>query len=127
VDGDAAKRYFLNLPQAWIDTPFGPDVYVFKIKDKMFGTLGWEDGLARINLKCDPHEAQILRDMFASVLPGYHMNKTHWNTVLLDQSIPDGEIQRMIDASFTLVVKKLKRTERMQLEVEFGKEALYRV
>ncbi len=75
----------------------------------MFGTLGWEGDLARINLKCDPPQAVMLRDIFPSVLPGYHMNKLHWNTVLLDASIPVGEIQRMIELSYALVVKKLKR------------------
>ncbi|MEM9624419.1 MAG: MmcQ/YjbR family DNA-binding protein [Pseudomonadota bacterium] len=126
MDGDGAKGYCLSLPEAWCDFPFGPDVYVFKVRQKMFGTLGWEQDLARINLKCDPHEAQILRDMFEAVLPGYHMNKTHWNTVLLDNSVPTNEIQRMIDVSYTLVVKKLLRAERQQLEITHGREAIYR-
>ena len=126
MDGDAAKEYLLSKPEAWLDFPFGGDVYVFKIGKKMFATLGWEDDLARINLKCDPHEALILRDIFAAVLPGYHMNKTHWNTVLLDGSIPRGEIERMIDQSYALVVKKLPRKERMGLEVRHGSELLYR-
>ncbi len=126
MDGDQAKDYFLSLPGAWFDFPFGPDVYVFKIKKKMFGTLGWEDDLARINLKCDPDQAVMLRDIFPGVLPGYHMNKTHWNTVLLDGSIPVGELERMIDLSYTLVVEKLKRDERLCLEVEFGPAAIYR-
>ena len=75
-----------------------------------------------MNLKCDPAEALFLRDMFDAVVPGYHMNKTHWNTVILDGSIPRGEIERMIDRSYGLVVKKLKRAERVALEVRFGAE-----
>ncbi len=126
MDGEQAKAYFLSRPAAWHDFPFGPDVYVFKVKDKMFGTLGWEDELARINLKCDPEQALMLRDIFAAVLPGYHMNKAHWNTVLLDGTVPRGELERMIDLSYALVVKRLKKAERVQLEVEFGKHALYR-
>lgn len=125
MDGDTAKAYFLSRPEAWLDFPFGADVYVFKVKDKMFGTLGWEQELARINLKCDPEQALMLRDVFDAVLPGYHMNKAHWNTVLLDASIPAGEIERMIDHSYALVVKKLPRAQRLSLEVKYPKELLY--
>ncbi len=126
MDGDEAKTYFLSRPEAWLDFPFGDDVYVFKVRKKMFGTLAWEKGLARINLKCDPEQALMLRDVFDSVLPGYHMNKAHWNTVLLDGSIPPGEIERMIDLSYTLVLKKLPKAERLSLEVKYGTENLYR-
>ena len=126
MDFDAARTYFLSRPEAVEDFPFGPDVYVYKILGKMFATLGTEDGLARINLKCDPEEALALRDIFEAVLPGYHMNKAHWNTVLLDGSIPRGEIERMIDRSYGLVVKKLTKNTREGLEVRHGKEAIYR-
>ena len=68
----------------------------------------------------------FLRDMFDAVRPGYHMNKTHWNTVILDGSIPPGEIERMIDRSYGLVVRKLKKAERIALETCHGTEALYR-
>ncbi len=126
MDDDGANQYFLSRPEAWLDFPFGDDVYVFKVRNKMFGTLGWEKELARINLKCDPEQALMLRDVFDAVLPGYHMNKAHWNTVLLDGSIPAGEIERMIDHSYALVVKKLPKAERVSLEVKHGSEALYR-
>jgi len=125
MDGDAAKAYFLARPEAWLDFPFGPDVYVFKIGNKMFGTLGWEKDLARINLKCDPQQALALRDVFPAVLPGYHMNKTHWNTVLLDGSVPVGEIERMIDHSYGLVVRSLPKGERVGLEIKYGKDVVY--
>jgi predicted DNA-binding protein (MmcQ/YjbR family) len=125
VDGDAAQAYFLSRPEAWLDFPFDPDVYVFKIRKKMFGTLGWENDVARINLKCDPQQALILRDVFDAVVPGYHMNKAHWNTVLLDSSIPEGELQRMIDHSYALVVGKLPKAERVSLEVQYGKDVIY--
>ena len=65
----------------------------------MFGTLAVRVGVAEFNLKCDPLEAQALRDIFVAVKPGYHMNKTHWNTVILDGTVPATEIGRMIDAS----------------------------
>lgn len=127
MDGETAKQYFLSRPEAWLDYPFGPDVCVFKIRKKMFGTLGWEADLARINLKCDPEQAIMLRDVFDAVLPGYHMNKTHWNTVLLDGSLPAGEIERMIDLSYALVTRSLPKAERVALEVKYGREQLYRL
>jgi len=122
---DSARDYMLSKPGAILDYPFGPDVGVPKIRGKMFATLGVEDAVDRINLKCDPDEAIFLRDTFASVLPGYHMNKVHWNTVLLDGSIPNGEIERMIDNSYALVVKSLKKADRVMLETRHGREALY--
>lgn len=123
---DATRAYLRKRPESVEDFPFGPDVYVYKIRSKMFATLVGSEDVARMNLKCDPAEALFLRDMFEAVLPGYHMNKTHWNTVILDGSIPRGEIERMIDRSYGLVVKGLKRAERAALEVRFGIEALYR-
>ena len=123
---DAARAYLRKRPESVEDFPFGPDVYVYKIRSRMFATLVESEDVARMNLKCDPAEALFLRDMFDAVVPGYHMNKTHWNTVILDGSIPPGEIERMIDRSYGLVVKRLKRAERVALEVRFGAEALYR-
>ena len=123
---DEARAYLLQRPEAQEDFPFGPDVYVYKVAGKMFATLGTEDGVARTNLKCDPDEAQFLRTMFDAVLPGYHMNKRHWNTVLLDGSIPRGEVERMVDRSYGLVVKSLVKAQRVALEVRHGPAVLYR-
>ncbi|MGS2718912.1 MmcQ/YjbR family DNA-binding protein [Eionea flava] len=120
------KQYCLTKPEAHEDYPFGPDALVFKINDKLFAILGEEKGVARVNLKCDPDEALMLRDIFDAVIPGYHMNKRHWNTVILDGSIPQGEIERMIDRSYGLVVKSLKKAERKSLELAYGEEQLYR-
>ena len=86
----------------------------------MFGLLFTARELPRINLKCDPEEAQILREIFPSVLPGYHMNKTHWNTILLDDSVPSGEVRRMIDNSYTLVVGSLSKVDRARLATVHG-------
>ena len=126
MDYKNAKHYLLSKPEALEDYPFGPDAAVFKINAKMFALLHEKDNVARINLKCDPAEAVILRDIFESVLPGYHMNKTHWNTLLLDGSIPAEEIERMIDHSYALVVKGLPKKERLALEISQGPENLYR-
>jgi predicted DNA-binding protein (MmcQ/YjbR family) len=81
--------------------------------------------VARISHKCDPDEAQMLRDVFEAEIPCYHMNKRHWNTVISDGSIPQGEIERMIDCSYGLVMRNLKKPERQLLELKYGKEPLY--
>lgn len=128
MDYEDAQAYLLSKPEAWLDYPFGGDVAVFKIDKKMFATLGEElegtQRIARMNLKCDPQEAVILRDIFEAVIPGYHMNKTHWNTVILDNSIPQGELERMIDASYALVVGSLTRKRQQALQVKWGSEML---
>jgi predicted DNA-binding protein (MmcQ/YjbR family) len=126
VNFETARAYLLTRPAAFEDFPFGPDVYVYKVCTKMFATLADADGIARMNLKCDPEEAMILRDLFDAVVPGYHMNKAHWNTVILDGSIPRGELERMVDRSYGLVVKALKKSERLALEVRYGRAELYR-
>lgn len=126
MDYDAARAYLLSRPEAEEDFPFGPDVRVFRIRGKLFALLSERDGQPQVNLKCDPEEALVLRDVFDAVRPGYHMNKAHWNTVLLDGSIPRPELERMMDRSYGLVVKSLKKAERQGLEVRHGRDALYR-
>ncbi len=126
MDYPAARSYMLSRPEAWEDFPFYPHLAVMKVRNKMFATLSTEEGVARMNLKCNPDEAQMLRDIFSAVLPGYHMNKRHWNTVLLDGSIPAGELERMIDRSYGLVVKGMPRKERLPLELKYGSDLLYR-
>ena len=70
-----------------------------------------------MNLKCDPNEAVMLRDIFPAVIPGYHMNKRLWNTIILDGSIPQGEIERMMDNSFKLVVSKMSKKDQQSLAI----------
>ncbi len=118
MNHDAARAYLLAKPEAIEDFPFGPDVAVFKVAGKMFATLSTHKGIAQMNLKCDPYEALALRDIFDAVIPGYHMNKKHWNTVILNHSIPEGEIKRMMDNSYQLVVKGLPKSLRDALGFE---------
>lgn len=115
MDYAATKDYLLSKPEAIEDYPFGLNTAVFKVRNKMFATLIEKDGIAHTNLKCDPDEAFALRDLFKSVIPGYHMNKKHWNTVILDGSIPVDEIERMIDNSFALVVMGMPKAKRLGL------------
>ena len=116
MDQQQAREYLLSKPFTVETFPFGDDVSVFKVKHKMFATLaigkmgkGDNEGhdICWMNLKCDPQEAIMLRDIFPSVIPGYHMSKVHWNTVKLDGTVPLGEIQRMMDNSFNLVVNNM--------------------
>ena len=132
------RDYLLSKPEAWEDFPFYPDVAVMKVKNKMFATLSPassknsdpndatpDDNFYRINLKCDPHEAVQLRDVFESVVAGYHMNKKHWNTIILNGEVPIGELHRMIDNSYALVLKSMTKAERRSLETAYSEEELY--
>ena len=105
------EAYILAKSRAQKDFPFGEDVAVYKVLGKMFALMG-EKGL---NLKCDPNEALIWRSMYDAVIPAYHMNKEHWNTVVLDGSVPNDLIEKMIDDSYALVVKKMKKSDRERL------------
>jgi predicted DNA-binding protein (MmcQ/YjbR family) len=109
----ALTEYCLSKPGAREDYPFGPDPLVMKVGSKMFALMSvWDDGREQISLKCDPILAESLREQHKSVIPGYHLNKTHWNTVFLDGTIPDEDILSMVDHSYELVIKSLKKAER---------------
>lgn len=120
---EQVEQYLLSKPEASLDYPFGDEVSVFKVKNKMFATLalgkmGKDDGEKQdwwLNLKCEPDEAIMLRDIFPAIIPGYHMNKRLWNTVILDGSIPQGEVERMIDNSFKLVVSKMTKKDQQSI------------
>ncbi|NQY88529.1 MAG: MmcQ/YjbR family DNA-binding protein [Colwellia sp.] len=122
---EQAEQYLLAKPEASCYYPFGDEVKVFKVKNKMFATLalgkmGKDDGNRQdwwLNLKCDAEEAIMLRDIFPSIIPGYHMNKRLWNTIILDGSIPKGEIERMMDNSFKLVVSKMTKQDQQSILV----------
>jgi predicted DNA-binding protein (MmcQ/YjbR family) len=98
------------------ERPFGPEALVFKVMGKMFALVAWEEIPLRITLKCDPDDALALRDQYKAVQPGYYMSKRHWNTITLDGSIHNEDILRMIDDSYALVVKGLKKAVRQELE-----------
>jgi len=115
-DRNALRDACLNMTGAYEDFPFGQEVAVFKVKGKMFALLPVEETPQTISLKCDPNEALMLREMYESVKGGYHLNKKHWNTVTIDGEIPDTRIQEMIEDSYTLVVQKLPRKIRAELD-----------
>ena len=122
MDQTKCERYLLSLPEAILDYPFGPDVQVFKLSEKMFAALSFGNDRQHywLNLKCNPDEAEFLRSMFDAIKPGYHMNKRHWNTVILDGSVPPGELKRMMTQSYRLVFAGLRLKQRQSLKIRHG-------
>lgn len=112
---DAVRTYCLAKPGADEGLPFGPDTLVFKVGGKMFALIGLERMPTGINLKCDPERAVELRERYEAVLPGYHMNKRHWNTVVLRQDVPAPLLRDLIDHSYELVVQALPAKVRAML------------
>ena len=110
---EECRQYCLAQLASREDFPFGPDTYVYKTGDKIFAILAEQEGVARVNLKSDPTEALMLRQMFSAITPGYHMNKQHWNTIVLDNSVPVGELQRQIENSWRLVQLSLPKAKRV--------------
>jgi predicted DNA-binding protein (MmcQ/YjbR family) len=99
------REYCISKKGVTESFPFGKDTLVFKVHEKIFALVNL-DGDLSINLKCDPSLAIELRERYSSVIAGYHMNKKHWNTIYLDGSVPDKEILKWIDHSYSLVIKK---------------------
>ncbi len=112
---ETLRQTLLSKKGTTEEQPFGPETLVFKVVGKMFALVAWEANPLRINLKCDPELALTLREQYEAVGSGYHMNKKHWNTVILDNSIPAEEVLGMINHSYDLVVKGLKKAERQKL------------
>ncbi len=112
---DAFRDYCLKKAGATESTPFGEEHLVFKVGGKMFALLAFEEVPATANLKCDPDRALELRDRYEDVTPGYHMNKKHWNTVVIDGAIPQSELEKMIDHSYELVLRSLSKAERARI------------
>ncbi|SFE82707.1 Predicted DNA-binding protein, MmcQ/YjbR family [Paenibacillus algorifonticola] len=106
-------NFCLEMKGAYDEYPFGPEAQVMKVEGKMFALFS--DERNSISLKCDPVIAENLREQHAAVIPGYHMNKKHWNTVLLDGSLEPEEVESMIIHSYELVVKSLPKAIRESL------------
>jgi predicted DNA-binding protein (MmcQ/YjbR family) len=106
---EAVRDYCLSKPGAEETLPFGPDVIVFKVNNRAFLLLPLDTDELRFNVKCDPELALELREQYNSVLPGYHMNKKHWNTIIADGTIPSKLIKEWIDHSYDLVSTKKKK------------------
>jgi predicted DNA-binding protein (MmcQ/YjbR family) len=101
------REYVLQKPDVTEGFPFGEDTLVFKVKDKLFLLTGLNRTPLQFNVKCDPDKAIELRDEYPNcVLPGYHMNKKHWNTIIVDGTLSKKQLKAMIDESYNLVGKK---------------------
>lgn len=100
------EEYLLSMPNAKLDYPFGENTAVYKVNDKMFALVTEKSDPVRLSLKCDPLLAETLREKYETVLAGYHLNKKHWNTILLTGQLEWGEIQGLIRHSYDLVVSK---------------------
>ena len=103
MDHKKVEKYILSMPGAKLDYPFGEDVAVYKVKDKMFALIQEKKEPVRLSLKCDPLLAETLRQKYESVLPGYHLNKKHWNTIILSGQLEWPEVQDLIRHSYNLV------------------------
>ncbi len=108
---EAVERYCLSKAGAVKEYPFDKYVSVYKVGAKMFALKKDAEEPLRINLKCDPLYALELRSIYKSVIPGYHMNKKHWNTVVCNGEVDDASLESWIDDSYELVFKTLTRKE----------------
>ena len=111
---EEVRDYCMQKPATTEGLPFGEDTLVFKVAGKIFLLIGLEQG-NRFNVKCDPELAVELREQHTEVQPGYHMNKTHWNTVFIDGSLTYKQIYGMIDHSYELIVKSLPKKVQAEL------------
>ena len=104
MDIESLREYVLQKPSVTEGFPFGEDTLVFKVKNKIFLLFALDCSPLRFNVKCDPEKALELRETFPlHVLPGYHMNKKHWNTIIVDGVLPARELKKMVDHSYQLV------------------------
>ncbi len=101
------EKFILGLPHVWLDYPFGEDVAVYKFGEKPEGKIAAivaeNSKPLRVSLKCDPALAELLRDKYETILPGYHLNKKHWNTIICSGQLTDEEIFDFVRLSYQLV------------------------
>ena len=112
---EEVRDYCLSKKGTTEEFPFDEVTLVFKVMGKMY-VLGNLEGDLSINLKCDPEKAISLREEYEAINPGYHMNKRHWNTVEMDGSLKPDFVKELIDHSYDLVVSKLTRKQKVDLE-----------
>jgi predicted DNA-binding protein (MmcQ/YjbR family) len=103
IDHKTVEEYLLSMPNARLDYPFGEGVAVYKVGDKMFAIISETKTPLNLSLKCDPQLAVVLREKYETIMPGYHLNKKHWNTIILSGQLPWEEVQPLIQHSYDLV------------------------
>ncbi|MFJ5835838.1 MmcQ/YjbR family DNA-binding protein [Streptomyces shenzhenensis] len=113
----ALRDFCLSFNASAEDFPFNPELSVFKVRGKLFALTSLEAAPLTVNLKCDPEDAVRLRGEHPGlIVPGWHMNKRHWNTVTVDGALPDRLVRELIEDSYDLVVAGLPRAERLRLD-----------
>lgn len=105
MDHKTVEDYILSMPNSKLEYPFGENVAVYKVNDKMFALISEGKFPVRVSLKCDPELSKLLRDKYDEVMPGYHLNKKHWNTLVLAGQLEWEEVQGLIQHSYQLVTK----------------------
>lgn len=106
MDHKTVEEYILSMANSQLDYPFGKDVAVYKVNDKMYALIREGKVPVQLSLKCDPQLSELLREKYESVLPGYHLNKKHWITVLLTGQLSWDEVKDLIRHSYELVATK---------------------
>ena len=115
---ETVREYILQKPSVTEGFPFGEDTLVFKVNEKIFLLAGLDSSPLQFNVKCDPDKAIELRDEYPeSVLPGYHMNKKHWNTIEVNGDVDDEFLKELIDHSYDMVVGKLTKKQREMIKL----------
>ncbi len=115
MNPEELRNHCLSFPGGEETFPFGPENSVFKVAGKIFALSPLAENPLRVSLKCEPALAEQLREAHAAIIPGYHLNKRHWNTVIIDGSLPDETISDMVEDSYDLIVSKLPRARRRAL------------
>ena len=115
IDAEALRSWCLARPGVTEEKPFGPLTTVFKVEGKVFALSALDSEPLQLSLKCEPELAEALRRDDPAVKPGYHLNKRHWNTLVLDGSLADGMVLDLLEDSYDLVVSALPRATRERL------------
>ena len=114
---DVLRDYMLGMPHTTDDFPFGPEAMVFRVAGKIFGIMPWEETPISISLKCDPDRAVQLREQHPGITGAYHLNKTHWNGVKMDDSVGMKLVKELMDHSYELIVASLPKKVREEWDL----------
>lgn len=115
MDIETLREYCLRHKGVKEEFPFGNNTLVFKVSGKIFLLVSLDQAPLQFNAKCDPEQAEALRERYPAVLPGYHMNKKHWNTIVVDGSLGEKMLREIIDDSYRLVLQSLPLSARKKL------------
>jgi predicted DNA-binding protein (MmcQ/YjbR family) len=115
MDIEQFREYCLSKRASSEDFPFGPETLVLRVGGKIFAITGLDSERFSVNLKCDPERSVELREQYPEVQPGFHMNKLHWNTVDFEGALSERMLRELIDHSYELVAKSLKKADREAL------------